>query len=85
MDNGLPAVALFSGESIDSGWIRFRAIYGNYGLHYFSIPLLNRDKTKALMTAGGWGGSRLGSGDLLLLVKKGDRWRIVKERLRWVI
>ena len=70
---------IFNKGNCADNWDAFRNKYGHYGLHYLSIPLFNRSHTKALMITGGVGNCRLGSKELILLVKGKDKWRIKDE------
>ena len=57
-------------------WKDFRNKYGKYGIHYFSIPLFNIDKTKAIIVTGGAGSTKTGSKELLFLKKVKGKWTI---------
>lgn len=64
---------------IQKGWTDFRNKYGNYGLHYFSVPLFNHHRTKAIIISGGNGSDKIGSKKLLFLKKTGNKWTVHKE------
>lgn len=82
----LPNTVCFSSADIaqlfalydEKGWANFRNKYGNYGLHYFSIPLFNSDRTKAIIIYGGMGSTKTGSTELLLLEKARSKWTIYR-------
>ena len=70
---------IFNKGNCADNWGAFRNKYGKYGLHYWSIPLFNQSHTKALMITGGAGDCRIGSNELILLLKEKGKWRIKDE------
>ena len=72
-------IALLLTLDKENGWKDFRNEYGKYGVHYFSIPLFNLDKTKAIIIVGGAGSTKTGSKELLFLKKVKGKWTINQE------
>lgn len=76
---------LFDSNTIDKGWILFNKEYGKYGIHYYSIPLVNTAKDKAIMIMGGFA-YKQGSKELLFLKKNNiGKWAIYNKILIEII
>jgi hypothetical protein len=72
-------IAQIFGLDKEKGWTDFRNRYGKYGLHYFSIPLFNSNRTKAILITGGAGSTKTESKELLFLEKVRNKWTIYRE------
>ena len=72
-------IKIFKGKSSDSGWRDFVNKYGRYGLHYFSIPIINDENTKAIIITGGDGSGHAGSKEIQVLNNIKGKWKIVGE------
>ena len=72
-------IKIFRGKSYDAGWVDFVSKYGRYGLHYFSIPIVNNENTKAIIITGGDGGGHTGSKEIRVLNNIKGKWKIVGE------
>ena len=70
---------VFKNKQKDSAWNDFIDKYGLYGIHYFSIPIFNKEKTKAIIISGGEGSSRIGDKSLLIFYFKDGKWEIIKD------
>ena len=64
----------FAGKDKIQAWQEFREKYGLFGLHYFSVPVFNKSKTKAMMITGGDGSATIGSKELRFFIKKEGKW-----------
>jgi len=69
---------IFGLHKPEDNWISFNKLYGKYGLHYFSIPLVNSMGNKAIMIMGG-ANYKQGSKELLFLEKNSkEKWVVYK-------
>ncbi|MFZ1799039.1 MAG: hypothetical protein WAU24_04180 [Chitinophagaceae bacterium] len=76
---------IFGLHKSKDNWISFNKLYGKYGLHYFSIPLVNSTENKAIMISGGVA-YRQGSRELLFLEKNQKaQWVVYKSVLLEII
>ena len=78
-------VKIFGSKNSDDNWLSFIKSNGNYGLHYFSIPIVNSTENKAIMISGGVA-YRQGSRELLFLEKNQKaQWVVYKSVLLEII
>jgi len=61
-------------------WEEFRANFGNYGYHHYSMPVFNNDKNICIIEHSGQGGWLLGSREILLFKKVKGKWILLKEK-----
>lgn len=72
---------IFGLHKPEDNWTSFNKLYSKYGLHYFSIPLVNSTENKAIMISGGVAYSQ-GSRELLFLEKNQKaQWAVYKSVL----
>ncbi len=79
-------IKIFKNKPKEKAWKYFNETYGLYGLHYFSVPLLNKEKNKAIVISGGVGYflGMTGSEEILILNLVGGKWQIIK-KIEWSI
>jgi hypothetical protein len=76
---------VIEGETPKDYWDTFRVRYGNFGLHDFSIPMFNRDKTFAVVLHAYQAGLDDARGMIEAYRKVNGRW-VLYERIRlWVV
>lgn len=68
----------------DDFWINFKKFYGKYGLHSYSKPLFNEDKTVAIIEHAGSGDWLLGSGDIYVFIKYQGKWILYDSKMLWI-
>ena len=65
-------------------WELYKELYGKYGLHSYSKPIFNKEKTKVIVEHHGSSGWENGSGDLYLFGKRNGRWYIEAKTILWI-
>lgn len=65
-------------------WELYKELYGKYGLHSYSKPIFNAEKTKVIIEHEGLSGWENGSGELYLFSNKNGKWYIEAKTILWI-
>ncbi len=65
-------------------WSIFRQVYGNYGLHSYSKPIYNQNRTIVIIEHSGVGGYTMGSGEIYIFKRDNSKWELIYELDLWI-
>jgi hypothetical protein len=64
----------------NDAWDVFRELYGDGGIHRYSIPIYNKDNTLLIIGHDGQGGWTIGSSGFLIFRKENDHWQYLAQK-----
>jgi len=71
-------------KKVIDAWEIFREKYGFGGIHSYSMPIYNEQKTVLLIKHGGQGDWLIGSGEIYIYKKVNNNWEYVDEISLWI-